>query len=158
MKSPAIRVVSATEAKNRFGEMIRHAYQDAAHLIIQRDGIPVVAILPMADYERWRTPQTATAEDQATSQAALSPLVGLSEAELRALAQAVIAPERQSQLHSALVENRNPVLTDTDRLALDDVLERLLEEVDQLALLKARALYTLQQRRRSQPDTPIYPQ
>jgi prevent-host-death family protein len=49
---PTVKVVNATEAKNRFGEMIKRAYMNEEHLIVKRDGIPVVAIVPMADYER----------------------------------------------------------------------------------------------------------
>ncbi|GAC1533615.1 MAG: hypothetical protein NVS2B7_00970 [Herpetosiphon sp.] len=47
-----IRVVTATEAKNRFGAIIKGAYLREEHLIVKRDGIPVVAIVPMADYQR----------------------------------------------------------------------------------------------------------
>ncbi len=47
-----IRVVTATEAKNRFGDLIRGAYLREEHLIVKRDGVPVVAIIPMSDYER----------------------------------------------------------------------------------------------------------
>ena len=49
---PAVRMVTATEAKNRFGEMIQNAYLRDEHLIVQRSGIPVVAIVPIQDYER----------------------------------------------------------------------------------------------------------
>lgn len=49
---PTVRMVTATEAKNRFGEMIQSAYLRDEHLIVQRGGIPVVAIVPMQDYER----------------------------------------------------------------------------------------------------------
>ncbi len=49
---PTVRIVTATEAKNRFGEMIQNAYLRDEHLIVQRAGIPVVAIVPMQDYER----------------------------------------------------------------------------------------------------------
>ncbi|MDQ5826306.1 MAG: type II toxin-antitoxin system Phd/YefM family antitoxin [Chloroflexota bacterium] len=52
MKKPIIRVVTATEAKNRFGDIIRGAYLREEHLIVKRDGVPVVAIVPMSDYER----------------------------------------------------------------------------------------------------------
>jgi len=52
-KQPKVRVVSATEAKNKFGEMIKHAYAGDAHLIVEKSGIPVVAIIPMADYRRF---------------------------------------------------------------------------------------------------------
>ncbi|HEX8596992.1 MAG TPA: type II toxin-antitoxin system Phd/YefM family antitoxin [Chloroflexia bacterium] len=51
-KKPIIRVVTATEAKNRFGDIIRGAYLREEHLIVKRDGVPVVAIVPMSDYER----------------------------------------------------------------------------------------------------------
>ena len=50
--NPVVRTVNATEAKNRFGEMIKRAYSDDEHLIVKRAGIPVVAIVPMQDYER----------------------------------------------------------------------------------------------------------
>jgi len=56
LKKPTIRVVTATEAKNRFGDIIRRAYIGEEHLIVQRDGIPVVAIVPMTDYERLVNP------------------------------------------------------------------------------------------------------
>lgn len=49
---PNIRVVSATEAKNHFGDIIKSAYLRDEHLIVKRDGIPVVAIVPIADYRR----------------------------------------------------------------------------------------------------------
>lgn len=54
---PIIRVVTATEAKNRFGDLIKGAYLRDEHLIIKRGGIPVVAIVPMADYERLVNPK-----------------------------------------------------------------------------------------------------
>ncbi len=47
-----VRIVNATEAKNKFGEMIKHAYDADEHLIVQKSGIPVVAIIPMSDYQR----------------------------------------------------------------------------------------------------------
>ncbi len=52
MSKPKIRIVTATEAKNKFGEMIKHAYASAEHLIVEKSGIPVVAIIPMSDYEQ----------------------------------------------------------------------------------------------------------
>ena len=47
-----VRMVSATEAKNRFGAIIKQAYAGDEHLIVERGGIPVVAIVPIQDYER----------------------------------------------------------------------------------------------------------
>lgn len=49
-KTPMIRKVSATEAKNRLGEILKYAYASEEHIIIERSGIPVAAIVPMQDY------------------------------------------------------------------------------------------------------------
>lgn len=46
---------SATEARNRFGDVIRIAYRGQEHLIVERAGIPVVAIVPFSDYEQLLT-------------------------------------------------------------------------------------------------------
>jgi prevent-host-death family protein len=51
-KTPMVKTVTATEAKNRFGEMIKGAYLNDEHLIVKRDGIPVVAIISIQDYTR----------------------------------------------------------------------------------------------------------
>lgn len=59
---PTIRVVSATEAKNNFGAMIKSAYASDEHLIVEKSGIPVVAIIPMADYQQLVNAQTAAPE------------------------------------------------------------------------------------------------
>jgi prevent-host-death family protein len=48
-----VSVISATEAKNRFGAIIKRAYSEEEHLIVERDGVPVVAIVPLADYARF---------------------------------------------------------------------------------------------------------
>lgn len=74
----------------------------------------------------------------------LTLISGLSRIELNILAQTVITPERQKQLANALELNHSTTLSDEERLRLDNVLNQLLDEVDHVALLKARALYTLQ--------------
>ena len=53
MNKPQIRIVSATEAKNNFGAIIKSAYASDEHLIVEKSGIPVVVIIPMADYQQW---------------------------------------------------------------------------------------------------------
>lgn len=70
----------------------------------------------------------------------LSPLLGMSESELEALAEAVVAPQRQQQIRSLLASNREGALNTEQEAALDN----RIDEVDRVALLKARALYTLQ--------------
>jgi hypothetical protein len=72
-------------------------------------------------------------------QSELIPLVGLSPGELRTLAEAIVAADHQQQLQALLAKNREEKLTSEEKQTLD----RLLAEADQVALLKARALYTM---------------
>lgn len=65
-----VRMVSATDAKNRFGAIIKQAYANDEHLIVERDGIPVVAIVPIQDYAR------LIREDELTSEVAASVAMG----------------------------------------------------------------------------------
>ncbi len=65
------------------------------------------------------------------------PLSGLSQAELRVLADAAVASGRQATLHELLEKNRRGDLSAAEEATLDT----LLEETDQVALLKARALH-----------------
>lgn len=68
---PTIRIVSATKAKNNFGAIIKSAYASDEHLIVEKSGIPVVAIIPMADYQALvnnKTVPTEIAESVAAEQ------------------------------------------------------------------------------------------
>lgn len=69
----------------------------------------------------------------------LAPLTDMSAEELRVLAEAVVAPSHQQQLQVLLEKNRSGTLSADEELTLDT----LLAEADQVALLKARALYTI---------------
>ena len=66
-------------------------------------------------------------------------LVGLSEAELQALAYSALAPAEQDRLDDLLARNADGQLPEADQAALD----HLLHYVDQLTILKTRARYTL---------------
>jgi hypothetical protein len=68
-------------------------------------------------------------------------LPGLSEDELRALAQSALAPADQSRLDDLLERHAEGQLTDVEQAELD----RLVADVDHLTLLKTRARYTLAQ-------------
>ncbi len=62
---PTIRIVSATEAKNKFGAIIKSAYASDEHLIVEKSGIPVVAIIPMADYQQLVNQRVTDADTRA---------------------------------------------------------------------------------------------
>lgn len=66
-------------------------------------------------------------------------LVGLSEAELQALAYSALAPVEQDRLDDLLARNADGQLPEADQVALD----HLLHHVDHLTILKTRARYTL---------------
>jgi hypothetical protein len=68
-------------------------------------------------------------------------LVGLSEDELHALADSMLAPSAQADLDDLLDRNAAGQLTTDEQAELD----RLLARVDQLTILKTRARYTLKQ-------------
>src|SRR5581483_5922886 len=53
-KQPMINVIPATQARNQFGEMLKRVYRDGEQLIIEKDGLPVAAIVSYPDYERYR--------------------------------------------------------------------------------------------------------
>jgi hypothetical protein len=66
-------------------------------------------------------------------------LVGLSQAELDALAHSALAPVEQARLDDLLARHADSQLTAEELAEVD----RFLEQIDQLTLLKTRARYTL---------------
>lgn len=66
-------------------------------------------------------------------------LVGLSDGELEALAESMLAPIAQARLNELLARNTEHQLSAAENAELD----RLLDRIDQLTLLKTRARYTL---------------
>ena len=46
------RVVSATEARIRFGEVMREAVESGEPVIVERDGTPHVVVLSIGEYHR----------------------------------------------------------------------------------------------------------
>jgi len=68
-------------------------------------------------------------------------LTGLNGAELQVLAEGVLSSRYQARLNELLQRNREEGLVASEERELD----RLLERVNLLNVLKARAMYTLQQ-------------
>ena len=67
-------------------------------------------------------------------------LIDLSQSELQALANSMLAPANQSRLDELLARNAETQLSAHEQAELD----RLLDQVDHLTILKTRARYTLQ--------------
>ena len=68
-------------------------------------------------------------------------VTSLSEEELEALANSVLAPSAQSRLDTLLEKKSDGLLTTLESSELD----ALLSQVDQLTILKTRSRFTLQQ-------------
>ncbi len=50
----AVRTLSATEVKNRFGQVLREVAKSGGPIFVERDGKPVAVILSIRKYERTR--------------------------------------------------------------------------------------------------------
>jgi uncharacterized protein YnzC (UPF0291/DUF896 family) len=99
--------------------------------IVKEDGQRIGVVLGWEDYQALQA-MCSTEGDL---------LIGLSEPELRALADGMLSSRYQERLNELLRRNREGELSAEEEQELD----RLLEQVDYMNLLKARAAYTLQQ-------------
>ena len=97
--------------------------------ITNEEGERVGVLLDLAAYHRLANP-LAMAEEC---------LIGLSQDELQALADSMLAPAAQNQLDDMLIQNAESQLSPDEITNLD----YLLAQVDQLTILKTRARYTL---------------
>ncbi len=68
-------------------------------------------------------------------------LIGFNKAELQTLAEGMLSPQYQQQLAELSRQNQESVLTSADQ----NKFNHLLEHIDHLNILKARAKYTIQQ-------------
>jgi prevent-host-death family protein len=53
-KKPTVRTIPATEARIHFGEVLKRVYRGEEHLIVEKDGLPIAAILSHTEYENYR--------------------------------------------------------------------------------------------------------
>ncbi|MCZ7554567.1 MAG: type II toxin-antitoxin system Phd/YefM family antitoxin [Anaerolineales bacterium] len=44
-------IISSTHLQRNIGDTLRRVFKDKQHLIVERDGLPVLVMLPVADYE-----------------------------------------------------------------------------------------------------------
>lgn len=78
--------------------------------------------------------------DTSPADDSLRPLNGMTTSELQVLADAVVSAAQQEKLHELLDKNSAGMLSPEEA----NILDALVEAVDQVAMLKARAMYTLQ--------------
>lgn len=51
---PMQKVIAATEVRNKLGRLLNRVYRSEEHLLVEKLGIPVAAIISMKDYEHYR--------------------------------------------------------------------------------------------------------
>jgi prevent-host-death family protein len=44
-------IIPATKAHRNFGDLVRRAFSGREHFIVEKDGLPVVAIISMTEYQ-----------------------------------------------------------------------------------------------------------
>ena len=52
--TPTLEIISSTQLQRNLGETLRRVFKDKQHFIVERDGLPVLVMLPVADYEALR--------------------------------------------------------------------------------------------------------
>lgn len=105
--------------------------------VINEHGERVGVLLDLEEYRRLSRQEKADPDL----------LIGLSHAELQALAQGVLASATQARLDDLLARHAEQQLSAAETAELDE----LLEQVDQLTILKTRARYTLAGQTESAP-------
>jgi len=58
-----VRTLSATEAKNRFGSVLRELARSGGQMLIERDGKPVAVIMSIETFETTCRPSSSLASD-----------------------------------------------------------------------------------------------
>ncbi len=51
LEKPSRVSIRSTDVQRNFGDVIRRVFSGKEHLIVERDGLPVVAIISAAEYE-----------------------------------------------------------------------------------------------------------
>ncbi|MFQ5595850.1 MAG: hypothetical protein ACE5HA_17020 [Anaerolineae bacterium] len=100
--------------------------------LVEEDGRRVGVVLEWDDYQDLRDALEADPDL----------LLGLNEAELQALAEGMLSSPFKERLDELLERNREEGMSPREERELD----HLLEYIDSMNVLKARAMYTLQRR------------
>ncbi len=83
--------IPATIAHRQFGDLIRRTYSGKEHFIVEKDGLPVVVILSMAEYEQLMRERAGVEERLGTFQKAAR-MIG-EEIERRGLSEEAVMAE-----------------------------------------------------------------
>ncbi len=104
--------------------------------VTQEDGKRVGVVMSLDHYQRLQTRYVPDPDE----------LSGFTQAELEALAQGMLTSSKQERLQNLLNLNSEAKLNADEERELDQLIER----IDLLNILKARAIFTLQQMQKMQ--------
>ena len=113
--------------------MVKTRVPSPVRYLVEEDGRRVGVVLEWEDYQDLRTALVVDPDV----------LLGLDETELQALAEGMLSSPFRERLDDLLERNREEGLSPHEERELD----HLLEYIDSMNVLKARAMYTLQRRR-----------
>jgi prevent-host-death family protein len=91
------KTIPALEARNHLGEIIKCSVTKGDAFIVEKSGIPMIAIISVSDYEAFKTLAKEREKDFTTVAKIRSKMPDLSEAEIRALVSETIAEIRKTQ-------------------------------------------------------------
>ena len=57
---PSVTTIPATEVRNHFGEMLKRVHSGTEQLVVEKDGLPIAAILSHAEFEEYRRMKSLT--------------------------------------------------------------------------------------------------
>jgi len=84
---PSLQItIGATEARSHFADLLKRVHRGKEHLIVEKGGIPVAAIIGMREYDdflRWRAQQAARTLGVALAEQAAR--VGIDEEQITVL-------------------------------------------------------------------------
>ncbi len=49
--TPAVRTIPMTKARNNLGDLVKRVHDNKEYLILEKDGVPVVAIMDIDEFE-----------------------------------------------------------------------------------------------------------
>jgi len=61
------KTLPATQVRQKFGECLKEVYRRQVRIIVEKDGIPVAALVSLADLERWNQAETAPTDKEVTA-------------------------------------------------------------------------------------------
>ncbi len=77
----ATQTIPISQARQRFGELVNRVYRRQVRIILEKSGIPVAALVSLADLERWMRQELGeTVVEQSTEHPETTTLKGIAAA------------------------------------------------------------------------------